>query len=203
MYQVIAYIDGYNLYYGLRSKNWQKYYWLNLREMVQRLLRPDQVLARVKYFTTRVKQPADKRRRQALYLEALQTLNDFEIYYGHFLDDTVTCGNCGHSWHHPHEKMTDVNIAVQLMCDAFQGVFDTALLVSADGDLVGPIDAVRTLFPSKWVVVAFPPNRYSRALEISASKSIHIGRRTLAKSCFPEQVTTASGHILQRPASWS
>jgi hypothetical protein len=34
-----------------------------------------------------------------------------------------------------HEKMTDVNIAVELLTDAFQDSFDVALLISADGDL--------------------------------------------------------------------
>jgi uncharacterized LabA/DUF88 family protein len=33
--------------------------------------------------------------------------------------------------------MTDVNIAVELMQDAFQNKFDTALLVTANSDLVG------------------------------------------------------------------
>ena len=32
----------------------------------------------------------------------------------------------------PIEKMTDVNIAVELMQDAFQDAFDTAILISAD-----------------------------------------------------------------------
>lgn len=29
MERVIAYVDGYNLYYGLRAKGWKRYYWLN------------------------------------------------------------------------------------------------------------------------------------------------------------------------------
>ncbi|MGH9629467.1 MAG: NYN domain-containing protein [Bryobacteraceae bacterium] len=43
------------------------------------------------------------------------------------------------------EKMTDVNIAVELLQDAFQGAFDTAILISADSDLIAPIAAVRRL----------------------------------------------------------
>jgi len=35
------------------------------------------------------------------------------------------------------------------MVDAFQNALDTALIVSADSDLGGPIEAVRHLFPGK------------------------------------------------------
>lgn len=35
--------------------------------------------------------------------------------------------------------MTDVNIAVEMMRDAFQDRFDAALLISADSDLVASL----------------------------------------------------------------
>jgi hypothetical protein len=38
--RVIAYIDGFNLYFGLKSTGWKKFYWLNLQSMVQNLLKP-------------------------------------------------------------------------------------------------------------------------------------------------------------------
>ena len=28
--RVAVYVDGFNLYYGLRSKGWRRYYWLDL-----------------------------------------------------------------------------------------------------------------------------------------------------------------------------
>ena len=34
--RVIAYIDGYNLYYGLRTKRWKWFYWLNVQSMARR-----------------------------------------------------------------------------------------------------------------------------------------------------------------------
>jgi hypothetical protein len=30
MERVIAYVDGFNLYFGLKSKGWQRYFWLNI-----------------------------------------------------------------------------------------------------------------------------------------------------------------------------
>jgi uncharacterized LabA/DUF88 family protein len=57
--------------------------------------------------------------------------------------------------------MTDVNIAFEIMSDAFQDHFDIALLISADSDLSAPVMAIKYLFPEKRVIVAFPPERHS------------------------------------------
>ena len=45
MKRVIAYVDGFNLYFGLRAKGWKRFYWLNIRKVSEHLLRPDQTLA--------------------------------------------------------------------------------------------------------------------------------------------------------------
>jgi uncharacterized LabA/DUF88 family protein len=99
--------------------------------------------------------------------------------------------------------MTDVNIAVELMQDAFQDRFDTATLISADSDLVGPVVGVQKLFPEKRVVAACPPGRFSVNLCQAATAHFRIGRASIAKSLFPETVLTASGFALKRPASWA
>lgn len=202
MSRVIAYVDGYNLYYGLRSKHWQRYYWLNIPALIKSLLKPGQQLIQTKYFTAITKRPEDRRIRQAEYLEALQTLPDFEIYYGQFLEDQVTCRQCGHTYTTYHEKMTDVNISVELMSDGFQDRFDTVLLLSADSDLMGPLQSVRRFFPAKAIMVAFPPNRNSYALQQVADVVLHIGRNEVAKSQFPETIVKTDAIKLRRPDTW-
>jgi len=200
--KVTAYVDGFNLYYGLRSKNWKQFYWLNIQQMVQYMLKPGQLLVNTNYFTAIVNRPPEKHKRQSTFLEALRTLGDFQIYYGHFLSNTVVCKNCGHSYQTYHEKMTDVNIATEVMSDAFQDKFDTALLISADSDLVGPIQSIQRMFSKKRVVVAFPPGRYSNALKRVASAYTHIGRNVLSKSVFPDRLTKPDGFVLRRPVQW-
>jgi len=202
MQRVIAYVDGYNLYFGLREKGWKWFYWLNIPAMVSHLLKPHQTLVTTRYFTTIVKTPEAKRRRQSVYLEALRTLPDLTIHYGHFLSDNVICNNCGYRYITHHEKMTDVNIAVELMADAYENRFDTALLVSADSDLVAPVRAVQTLFPDKRTVVAFPPGRSSKALMQVAGAHIHIGPDALSDSVFPDELAKPDGYVLRRPAEW-
>jgi uncharacterized LabA/DUF88 family protein len=201
MLRVITYIDGYNLYYGLRNKGWKRFYWLNLQKLAQQFLKSGQTLVETKYFTTIVKYPDDKRLRQQEFLEALQTLPNFSIFYGHFLADPVTCRQCGHTYTTHHEKMTDVNISVELMKDAFQDRFDLALLISADSDLVSPIRTVQQLFVKKKVISIFPPGRSSAALKKVAADVLHIGHAELSKSLFPDQVVKGR-EILKRPAKW-
>ena len=112
------------------------------------------------------------------------------------------CRRCGFRDVIPNEKMTDVNIATELMVDAFQDKFDTALLISADSDLTGPVVAVRQLFPSKRLVVTFPPQRYSEELKKVASAYFTVGRAEIAKSLLPPNVAKADGFILECPPSW-
>lgn len=138
MENVIAYVDGFNLYFGLKSSGLRRYYWLNIYALCQTLLKSNQRLVCSKYFTSRVSRPADKAHRQTTYIEALETIADCPIFFGHLLTNPRTCRSCGNVEQVPTEKMTDVNIAVELLTDAFQNRFDTAIIVSADSDLTSP-----------------------------------------------------------------
>ncbi len=204
--RVAVYVDGLNLYYGLRSRGWRRYYWLDLRRLAERLLRSGQRLALVRYFTARFQSPVDdpdQYVRQDTYLKALETLPGLAIQYGYHLPKTGTCRRCGATWETFEEKMTDVNIAVALLQDAMQGAFDTAIVISADSDLVGPIDTVLHSYPEKRVVVAFPPKRHSEQLRRHATATFRLGRRVLADSQFPPQVFDANGYPLYKPSHWN
>jgi hypothetical protein len=205
MDRVIAYIDGFNLYFGLKSKGWRRYYWLNPRALVMNLLKPGQHLVSTKYFTARITSPANdpgKQRRQNTILEAIGTLPDTRIFYGHYLPKTQTCFRCGSTWNAHEEKMTDVNIAVEILKDAFDDAFDTAFVLSADSDLTAPVEAVRSRFPAKRVVIACPPDRQSKRLESAANAHFRIGRKKIQDSQFPDEVVKSNDFVLRRPPSW-
>jgi uncharacterized LabA/DUF88 family protein len=202
MTRVITYIDGFNLYFGLKSQQWERYLWLDVQALSQNLLRPDQTLVHTKYFTARISSPPDKVKRQSTYIDAIGTLQSTTVRYGHYLTTPRTCRNCGFVYNAPQEKMTDVNIAVELLQDAFLDAFDTAILISADSDLIAPVAAVKRLFPSKRVIVACPPGRSSVDLCKAAHAYFKIGHGSIKKSQFPDEVATASAFVLRRPASW-
>ena len=104
-------------------------------------------------------------------------------------------------WVAYEEKQSDVNLAVELLTDAFQDRFDTALVLSADSDLLTPILRVQRDHPNKRVVVAFPPNRSSAALKQHAP-CLTIGRDKLRKSLFEDIVSSPTGFPLHRPVTW-
>ena len=204
--RVAVYIDGFNLYYGLRARAWQRYYWLDLHRLAEKLLRPGQSLAAVRYFTAGTfSEPGDpdKPKRQNTYLEALATLPDLHIHYGYHIAKEQRCSRCGVVRRTYEEKMTDVNIAVEMLGDAQDNAFDTAIIISADGDLAGPVRAVRERYPTKRVIVAFPPRRHSAGLRSVATAFFSIGRDAFRDSQLPDQVTTAAGYQVTRPQSWN
>jgi len=184
------------------DNGWRRYLWLNLKAFAQGMLKQTQSLERVKYFTARMSGPSEKQRDQTTYLEALETLDGLDIRYGHFRVQEKTCRKCGNKTYVPSEKMTDVNIAVEMMRDAFDDNFDTALLVSADSDLVPPIRAIHELNMKRRIVIAFPLRRFSEDLKTTADASFQIGRTAVAHSQFDLEVTKSDGFILKRPESW-
>lgn len=200
--RVATYIDGFNLYYGMKDEGWRRYYWLDVVALSKRLLKPGQELATTHYFTARIKGASATQKRQGLYLEALETLADLEIHYGHYLAKLRTCQQCGTSWQIHEEKMTDVNIAVQLLADAHDHVFDCAVVLSGDSDLTPPIREILRRYPSKRVIVAFPPKRRSDQLRKAASAAFTIGRTTLQNSQLPDNITKPDGFTLARPNRW-
>jgi hypothetical protein len=116
MSPVIAFMDGFNLYFGLKSKGWRRYYWLDLEALAASMLKPGQTLAHVHYFTSRIQgngRNAADVQRQSDYLDALGTLTRITIHFGHYLQKNRRCLNCGAAWIDYEEKMTDVNIATR------------------------------------------------------------------------------------------
>ncbi|MCY4523076.1 MAG: NYN domain-containing protein [Caldilineaceae bacterium] len=204
--RAVVYIDGFNLFHGLKDKGWKRYYWLDPCMLACNLLpaNPAMLLDQVHYFTAPVLQGRgkDAARRQQIYLDALATLPQLTIHHGKWVNKTIQCRQCGAAWKSPEEKMSDVNIAVQLVVDAYENSFDTAFLVSADSDLTGPIQTVRERFPDKEVRVAFPPKRRSWDLANTAHVQFPIGEKKFRSSQLPTQVTNAHGHVLQRPVTW-
>jgi hypothetical protein len=68
--KVSVYIDGFNFYYGLKSKYRRKYYWLDIVKFFESFIRPYQELVEVTYFSAT---PHDKGKYDRQDLFFLQT----------------------------------------------------------------------------------------------------------------------------------
>jgi uncharacterized LabA/DUF88 family protein len=199
--RVIAYIDGFNLYFGMREAGFDSCRWLNIKLLVEKLLKPHQELIGVKYFTSRVSNNPDKQKRQSTYIDALESTGA-KVIYGNYQDGSEECLRCGHIWRTAKEKMTDVNIATAIMVDAFQNNYDMAMLISGDSDLAPPIREVHGLFNNKRVFIAFPPKRHNSSMALVAKGSEIIGRKKLVDAQFDEEVESKTGYKLKRPKEW-
>ena len=204
MASVLAYVDGFNLYHGLKARLGRKYLWLDLHTLAKSLLRPDQSLAQITYFTARIRSDPERARRQTNYIDALSAHSPLlEVRDGHFQEKGRRCRACGTSWVEYEEKETDVNIALALLEDGVADRYDTALLISADSDLCPAIRSIRRLRPDKRVIAAFPPRRYSRWLQQSAHGFLYIPDSKIRAAQLRDEVVTLGGTAIKRPVYWS
>lgn len=56
--RIIGYIDGFNLYFGMKT-NGNNTLWLNSQALIYSLLKPNQELVHINYFTSRVRNNPD------------------------------------------------------------------------------------------------------------------------------------------------
>jgi hypothetical protein len=199
--RVLGFVDGFNLDFGIREAGYKSLLWLDVSKLVAGLCKREQTCVGTRYFTARINGPGPKHERQKILLEAYEALPDCKVYFGQYQTSTKHCSSCGARWNVSSEKMTDVNIAVELLSGAYLNEFDTALVVSADSDLAPAVETTIRLF-GKRVVMAFPPSRHSSRLSRSATGHFHISRAKLAQSQLPETITKPDGYVLRRPSSW-
>lgn len=209
--RVIVYVDGFNLYRGMKEAGLRHLYWLDLMSLARRLTpRNAQVLA-VKYVTSRIlnlKRRSDpayadaeaSRIRQSHYIDALAARGVL-IYEGKFKRRPIRCFHCGSAWIRPEEKLADVQIATQLLSDAFRARFDAAMLITGDADITPAVEVVVKDL-GLTAIVAFPPKRELKQLRQACSSAIHINRHHLGMCQLPDQFTDA-GRVLKRPPEWT
>ena len=101
--------------------------------------------------------------------------------------------------HTMEEKGSDVNLAVHLLNDAWKGLFEVAVVISNDTDLITPIHMV-TIDQGKPVFVVCP-GRWQMApgLRKVATYERHIRPAMLKAAQFPN---TLPGTTISKPAGW-
>jgi uncharacterized LabA/DUF88 family protein len=203
MDKVSVYIDGFNLYNGLKAKHGRKFLWLDLDAVSQRLLRPGQQRVAVRYFTASVRNDPPAQARQNAYIGALRAATTVSVELGRFQEKHRTCFQCASTWRTYEEKETDVNIAVAMIEDGVNERFDTAIVMSADSDLCPAVRALGRLRPQKRVVAVFPPKRRSDDLRRVVQASFTLGDAIIRQSQLPPIVHDASGVTYRRPPHWA
>jgi len=93
----------------------------------------------------------------------------------------IKCHNCNKYFSTHEEKRTDVNIALKLLGDAFDDLYDKAIIISADSDLLPVIQSVHKYFPDKEIGVMFEVinNRGKELSELEKIKNFFIYYSTI------------------------
>ena len=217
--RAIFFIDGFNLYHSLDNNSaFRKYKWLNLWNFCERLLLPNDKLTDVLYFTAYTHWNPSRQARHHTYV----TINKHQgckVIFGHFQERarismalcappcTYPSGKhyCGKKYLAHEEKMTDVNIAVNILKACVQGKCDAVYLLSGDNDLVPALEVARELCPAIRIRVVLPINAKAKKLmgvcRENGFKYMRIKEEHLAKSQFTDPVVF-EGKTYSKPAHW-
>ncbi len=205
-----VFIDGFNLYHAIRDLKEPHYKWLNLHKLAGLLTRPkSQVVVSVKYFSAFANHFATtpevyKLRRHRAYVAALKS-KGVECFMGNFAKRDRHYAGHGYKarWRRYEEKQTDVAIGVHLINDAYEDLYDRALVISVDTDLLPAFDMMRLKFPAKPVVCVAPPERsHHRDIQSRVADIDVIKRSQMEKALFGARVTSSGKIIANRPAAW-
>ena len=101
--------------------------------------------------------------------------------------------------HTMEEKGSDVNLAAHLLNDAWKGMFEAAVVISNDTDLVTPISMVTT--ERKKPVFVICPRRRQQAPKLKnvASHVRHIHQAMLKAAQFPDRLPNTR---ISKPPGW-
>jgi uncharacterized LabA/DUF88 family protein len=149
----------------------------------------------IKYFTAQVsarRNDPDQPLRQQIYLRALRTLHLVEIHLGHYLSHEVsmplanppTSGSRFVRVIKTEEKGSDVNLATHLISDAYENLFDVAVIISNDSDLLAPVEIVSKRLGKK-VGILNPQKHPAFVLKQAATFFKQIREGVLRDSQFP------------------
>lgn len=196
--RTIVYIDGFNLYHALDDMGEDHLKWLDLWALSEKLLRGDQQLVAVKYFTAYATWRPSSYRRHQRYVAALEARGVTPVI-GRFKLKTVRChAKCRQTYTTHEEKETDVNIGVHLVADALRDRYDRALVISADTDLNSAVALARIEAPMKRIDLVAPPGRMGR----NSVALFEVTKGRVRSSLLPQQIAKSDGKTVQRPSEY-
>lgn len=218
--RTIAYIDGYNLYYGLLRKS--KFKWLDVYNLfLNQALNESSEIVEVRYYTApmlgKMSDDLESPIRQRRYLQALRKMhpNGLKLVEGRILASTPFQRLFRPIPEAPYlekvqvldfnEKKTDVNIAADMINGAWKKTYDQAVLCSNDSDLEGALRSIKEHHPHIRIGLVAPisgddPRKISKDLaQFSDWKKI-LSSVHLSNAQLPDRIPRSH---LSKPAAWN
>jgi len=139
--RVAVYVDGSNLYYKLKDCEIKNITYFGYAALSQWLAQERKIIAKRYYIgVVRSKEGDAKSKKmqeaQVKLFNHLQSKSEkFNVQRGYLMKNDGTF----------HEKGVDVKMAVDLLVGAYENLYDVAILISSDTDLIPAIQKVKQL----------------------------------------------------------
>lgn len=160
--RVAVFIDGSNFYFGCKDLlgNAQ----IDFYKLSQVLVSPERELIRTYYYNAPVHRASDENRykNQQRFFERLKATKYLELRLRRLINRSGVF----------IEKGIDVSIATDMLTLAWNNVYDTAILVSGDGDFAAAVKSVKD--EGKHVENAYFRNSQSKALRDACDIEIEL-----------------------------
>ncbi len=159
--RVFVFIDGSNLYKGMQLHIGPGPFPPQSIDKLAQHLCGQRRLVKIMYYNSPLNRNDAAYKAQQKFFDGLRKISYLELKFGHLKKRTVKmyCATCKEMFEEANcrkcgnllplvkytDKGTDVHIATDLLIHAFDNQYDTAILISEDGDFVSAIQEVTRL----------------------------------------------------------
>lgn len=188
-----VYIDGFNLYHRIHDTKKGHLKWQNLWRLSELICqRHGTHLVKVCFCTAVPEEPADVRQRHITYNNALRSAG-VSIVLGHHMIDPNTGKRT--------DKQSDINLALSLIRDAHDGIYDCAYILSADSDQAATARTLKDWFPEKYLIGIAPPAQgVPDKIKSLADAHFALVEADIERCIFHDRSSTFRGNRYQDPS---
>ncbi len=183
--RVIIFIDGSNHYHIIKNLfPERKLKEFNFERFIQLLIK-DRKFIRAYYYSAPLDRKKDEEayKKQQRFFEKLQNITNFNLVLCRMQKVKIS-GKLVYQ-----VKEDDIHLAVDMVKLAYNNAYDTAMLVSSDGDFVPAILAVKEI--GKNIENVGFENKFSYHLKQKCDEFIRLNKKEV-EQCFDNKVTKSS-----------
>ncbi|MDH3324593.1 MAG: NYN domain-containing protein [Candidatus Peregrinibacteria bacterium] len=217
MERVIVFIDGHNLYSGIKNCDINRYKWCDLKRLCKQFLKKDQNLKKILYCSALCTWNKNKRDRHKKYIKIIKDTG-VDILMGRYnevsrnfnqqmkierIEPATAIPPNFMKFKTYEEKKTDVNIALKIFEYAYLDEYDHAFIISGDSDLIPAIELAQKHFGKKFTCI-MPPNIKGKEIQLTCMDGKgKIKEKTLKACVLKEEYTLKNGEIINIPIEYN
>lgn len=157
--------------------------------------RHNTTLVKVTFCTAVPDEPNDVKARHLTYNTALKAVGVTNILGHHIIDPDSRKRT---------EKQSDINVALHLVRDASENLYDCAYILSADSDQAATAAMYKDWFPDKYLIGVAPPNsKVPDKVKTYADAHFSLAMIDVEKCVFDDPLIGKSGKPIPRPVEYT